>query len=71
MLLFFKFNSIGHIFKKRLKDLRDEMVLLNLSALIIPLDEDGRLGWISGFSGSAGNSIVTLSKVKIFHSWDM
>ena len=35
----------------------------NFSAYIVPLDEEGRREWISGFTGSNGDSIVTKDKV--------
>ena len=36
----------------------------NFDAYIIPLDEEGRREWISGFTGSNGDCIVTKDKVK-------
>jgi hypothetical protein len=39
------------------------MASLNLSAYIVPIDDQGRLGWISGFTGSNGKAIITISKV--------
>ena len=39
----------------------------NLDAYIIPLDEEGRRGWISGFTGSNGDGIVTINKVRRFN----
>ena len=39
----------------------------NLDAYIIPLDEEGRREWISGFTGSNGDGIVTMNKVKILN----
>ena len=35
----------------------------NLDAYIIPLDEEGRREWTSGFTGSSGDGIVTMNKV--------
>lgn len=40
------------------------MVQNNLQAYYVPLDEEGRRSWISGFSGSNGDAIVTLDQVK-------
>ena len=37
----------------------------NFDAYIVPLDEQGRREWISGFTGSNGDSIITKSKVLI------
>jgi hypothetical protein len=45
---------------QRLSDLRDVMRQHNLSAYYVPLDDEGRRTWISGFSGSNGDAIVTL-----------
>ena len=36
----------------------------NFDAYIIPLDDEGRREWISGFKGSNGDCIVTKDKVK-------
>ena len=38
----------------------------NFSAYIVPLDEEGRREWISGFTGSNGDGIVTKDKVTFF-----
>ena len=35
----------------------------NFDAYILPLDEQGRREWISGFTGSNGDCIVTKDKV--------
>ena len=48
---------------ERLQALRQQMALQSLSAYIVPLDEEGRLKWISGFSGSNGKAIITADKV--------
>jgi hypothetical protein len=48
---------------KKLEDLRGLMASLNLSAYIVPIDDQGRLGWISGFTGSNGKAIITINKV--------
>ena len=34
-----------------------------VQAYYVPLDEEARRKWISGFSGSNGDAIVTLDKV--------
>ena len=47
----------------RLRDLRDLMKQSNLTATIVPIDELQRLAWISGFTGSYGKAIITLTKV--------
>ena len=40
----------------------------NFDAYIIPLDEEGRREWISGFTGSNGDCIVTKDNVKLLLS---
>jgi hypothetical protein len=35
----------------------------NLSAYIVPMDDHGRLAWISGFTGSSGKVIITMTQV--------
>jgi hypothetical protein len=48
----------------RLVALRDAMTEEDVQAYIVPLDEEGRRQWISGFSGSNGDAIVTADQVK-------
>ncbi|XP_023336292.1 xaa-Pro aminopeptidase 1 [Eurytemora carolleeae] len=50
----------------RLKELREEMIMSNLDAYIVPLDEEMRLEWISGFSGSNGQAAVTLTEARLW-----
>ena len=38
---------------------RQEMTRVNITVLIIPLDSVGRLKWVSGFSGSNGEAVIT------------
>ena len=38
------------------------MLLNGVDAYYVPLDEEGRRTWISGFSGSNGDAIVTLDQ---------
>ena len=38
---------------------RNEMRRMNLSLLIVPLDTVGRLKWVSGFSGSNGQAVIS------------
>ena len=40
------------------------MAMVNVNAYIVPLDEEGRREWVSGFTGSNGDAIVTSDKVK-------
>lgn len=47
----------------RLEDLRSQMLLQGVDAYYVPLDEEGRRTWISGFSGSNGDAIVTMDQV--------
>ena len=39
------------------------MEIFNFDAYIVPLDEQGRREWISGFTGSNGDCIITKTKV--------
>lgn len=39
------------------------MELEGLDAYIVPLDEEGRREWISGFTGSAGDAVVLEQQV--------
>ena len=48
---------------KQLKDLRLLMVQHGIDAYYVPLDEVGRRSWISGFSGSNGDVIITKDRV--------
>ncbi len=50
---------------ERLADLRAEMEseLEPLAAYLVPLDLEGRREWISGFSGSYGDAVVTADQV--------
>ena len=40
----------------------------NFQAYIVPLDDQGRREWISGFTGSNGDCIITKDKVIYFIS---
>ena len=40
------------------------MELANITILIVPLDEVGRLLWVSGFSGSNGQAAITQEEGK-------
>ena len=48
---------------ERLADLRNLMADFTLDAYIVPLDDEGRRSWISGFSGSSGDAIVSVDQV--------
>jgi len=60
----------------RLRQLRDEMLKLNIDALVIPHADEQRneylpscaerLAWISGFTGSAGEAVVTMNDAVLF-----
>ena len=52
---------------QNLADLRDLMVQYEIDAYYVPLDEVGRRKWISGFSGSNGDVIVTLERVRFVY----
>ena len=52
---------------QNLADLRDLLVQYEIDAYYVPLDEVGRRKWISGFSGSNGDVIVTLEKVRFVY----
>ena len=54
---------------ERILQLRIQMEKNNFDAYIIPLDEEGRREWISGFTGSNGDCIVTKDKVKFPLQW--
>ena len=43
------------------------MVQYEIDAYYVPLDEVGRRKWISGFSGSNGDVIVTLERVRFVY----
>ncbi len=46
----------------RLKMLREEMDAEALDAYIVPFDDQGRREYVSGFTGSNGDAIVTLDQ---------
>ena len=48
---------------QNLWDLRNVMDQFDVDAYYVPLDNVGRRTWISGFSGSNGDAIVTKNKV--------
>ena len=48
----------------RLTALREEMKNHQIDAYYVPLDDLGRRTWISGFSGSNGDAIVTKDRVR-------
>jgi len=48
---------------QNLADLRAEMAKESLDAYIVPTDEEFRRAWVSGFSGSNGDAVVTMDKV--------
>ncbi|WP_422378445.1 aminopeptidase P family protein [Roseibium sp.] len=60
----------------RLASLRSEMIIRGLTALIVPrfdahqgeyvAPHDERLGFVTGFTGSAGAAIVTADRVRLF-----
>ncbi|ROL51777.1 Xaa-Pro aminopeptidase 2 [Anabarilius grahami] len=60
----------------RLRDLRESMIPLNISAYIIPATDahlseyiaprDARLAWMSGFTGSAGTAVITQNKAVLW-----
>ena len=45
---------------------RNEMRRANLSLLIVPLDSVGRLKWVSGFSGSNGEAVITEDEARLW-----
>ena len=47
----------------RLEDLREVMEVNNVDVYYVPLDDEGRRKWISGFSGSNGDAIITKERV--------
>ena len=49
---------------------RQEMTRVNITVLIIPLDSVGRLKWVSGFSGSNGEAVITYDQGKYEHESD-
>jgi len=51
---------------EQLLELRELMIVNNLAAYIVPIDDEGRLGWISGFSGSAGEAAITLDEARLW-----
>ena len=65
-LLFFRVNTT-----EMLEMVRHEMTNINITILIIPLDEVGRLSWVSGFTGSNGEAVVTLDEGGLLtFSWE-
>ena len=52
----------------RVSELRDEMTAQGFKAYYVPLDEQGRRSWISGFTGSSGDAIVTMDQVLLQQS---
>ena len=48
---------------QNLWDLRNVMDQFDVDAYYVPLDNVGRRTWISGFSGSNGDAIVTKNRV--------
>jgi hypothetical protein len=53
---------------ERLASLRQLMEIIPIDAYYVPLDDVGRRSWISGFSGSAGDAIITKTQVSTGHS---
>merc|ERR1711892_467460 len=51
---------------EQLRLVRNEMILANISILIAPLDEVGRLLWVSGFSGSNGKAAITQEGARLW-----
>jgi len=51
---------------EQLSLVRNEMILANISILIVPLDEVGRLLWVSGFSGSNGKAAITQEEARLW-----
>ena len=43
----------------QLELVRLQMMEVNISVVIVPLDSVGRLKWVSGFSGSNGHAAIT------------
>ncbi|XP_069469076.1 xaa-Pro aminopeptidase 2-like [Ambystoma mexicanum] len=63
----------------RLSDLRQQMTRFSIRAYIIPATDahlgtrDGRRAWMSGFTGSAGSAVVTMTKAALWTDsryWD-
>ena len=50
---------------ENLQNLRKLMLQYNVDAYYVPLDEVGRRTWISGFSGSNGDVIITQERVNL------
>ena len=50
---------------ERLQVLRKVMENNQVDAYYVPLDDQGRRKWISGFSGSNGDAIVTKDRVRV------
>jgi len=51
---------------EELRLVRNEMTVANITVLIVPLDEVGRLRWISGFSGSNGQAAITQTEARLW-----
>ena len=49
---------------ERLQALRNVMKQNHVDAYYVPLDEEGRRNWVSGFSGSNGDAIITMDRVR-------
>ena len=45
---------------------RTEMRKANISLLIVPLDSVGRLKWVSGFSGSNGEAVISQEEARLW-----
>ena len=52
---------------QRLLELRNIMENHEIDAYYVPNDEVGRRSWISGFSGSNGDAIVTRERVSVLY----
>ena len=42
------------------------MTSMNLDLLIVPLDSEGRLKWVSGFSGSNGQAVISRDEGNVY-----
>ena len=49
---------------ENLAALRSAMAERGVDAYVVPLDDEGRREWISGFTGSNGDCIVTMELVR-------
>lgn len=50
----------------QLSMVRGAMAGINVTQLIVPLDTVGRLKWVSGFSGSNGEAVITQDQGRVF-----